>query len=271
MTYVILIVVALFVLGLLMNLFEFLSDTIGKTTVIIILVLDVIAYFAGSLRTVFIVTAIGIGISLLVKLIGKAGDNISRTIKDHDREKKQTAKINQSTQFSKEAHSNEVALQAELNSNCRWLGYMNSQMWGDKLSNYKSRRYEKSFEKITQNFAKQMEQQNITQNDDWFQPFLKYIITHSQGVTVTKLLNEVNCPQLHATHATPDKQLLHERLMRGTERISRDVPPIFKEVPIAEMSESLFVPTQYALKLYGSSEGNSETISHSQEISFDDL
>lgn len=271
MIYIIAIIIGIIILGALMNLFEFLSDKIGKTTVVIVLVLDVIAYFAGSLRTVFIVTVIGIGISLLVRQIGKAGQHISNTIENHDKEKKKIAQINQNTQLSREAHENEAALQAELNANCRWLGYMDVQAWSIKLPNYKSKRYLKSFEEITQNFAKQMEQQNITQNDDWFQPFLMYIIEHPQGGTITKMLNEVKCPQLNITHSTPDKELLYERLERGTKRVSKDVPPLFLERSLSEINEPLFVPTKYALKLYTSNVEDSQEISHTEEINFNDL
>lgn len=187
----------------------------------------------------------------------------------HDQKKMETAKIMKETQEKKKIQENEDALISELNNNCRWLGYMDEQKWRSKLPNYCDRKYNTSFSEITHNFAVQMEQQNIRQNDEWFKPFLDYILKHPTGVTVTKMLNEVYCPQFSITHTTFEGDLLNTRMYKGTEKISKDVPPLFNKVPADGMNEYLFVPTEYAKHLYGTN-GNQNT-RQGEEISFDDL
>ncbi len=226
----------------------------------------IIAFFAyswiGVLAVIIAVVAIG--------LVAVAGMFVKDTVHEHDIHKKQTAEINRKTQQDITVRKNDADLQEELNKNCRWLGFMDSAMWKQKLPNYCNKVYSSSFDAITSNFAAQMERQNITQNDQWFHPYLMYCIDHPQGTTATKMLNEVVCQQLYVTHSTPNGRLLTGRLMQATRRVSKDVPPLLKEVPIDGMKENLFVPTKYALKLYGK-ENNSENRFHQEEMNFDDL
>lgn len=262
------IIIGLILLGIIYAIFEKLANVVGGAgTLIAIIVILAIAYFAFSWRGVFGV----IGAAILIALFSSAGTFISNTVKTHDKEMKETAKIKQKTQNSKEIHDNDIALRNELEMNCRWLGFMSEQMWMTKLPNYVGKKYSTSFADITKNFATQMEHQNIRQNDEWFQPFLMYVIAHPQGTTVTKMLNEVSCPQFHATHVTPNGDILNTRMVKGTKRVSRDVPPLFEELFIKEINESVFAPTKYALDLYGTGSSSSETMSHKEEIDFDDL
>lgn len=261
------IIVGLILLGIIYAIFEKLADVVGGAgTLIAIIVILAIAYFAFSWRGVFGV----IGAAILIALFGSAGTFISNTVKTHDKEMKETAKIKQKTQSNKEMHDNDTALRNELEMNCRWLGFMSEQMWLAKLPNYANKKYSTSFADITKNFATQMEQQNIRQNDDWFQPFLMYVIAHP-GSTVTKMLNEVSCPQFHATHVTPNGDILNTRMIKGTQKVNKDVPPLFTQCFIKDMNEFVFSPTKYALKLYSTGSSSSETISHKEEIDFDDL
>ncbi|GFP76643.1 hypothetical protein [Clostridium fungisolvens] len=266
------IIIVLIILGIMYAVFQKLADFVGGSkTLIVIIVILLIAYLAFSWKGVFSVIGAAIGVVLLIALLGTAGSFISKTVETHDKEMKETAEIKQKTQISKEMHDNDTALRNELDMNCRWLGVMSEQMWMAKLPNYVNKKYSTSFNNITKNFATQMEQQNITQNDEWFQPFLMYVIANPQGTTVTKMLNEVSCPQFYATHITPNGDILNTRMIRGTKRVNKDVPPLFEERFIKEMNESLFVPTRYALKLYSTDSSSSETISHTEEIDFNDL
>lgn len=150
---------------------------------------------------------------------------------------------------------------------------MTPEKWRDRFKNYNLEGYEEEFDSIVDNFAIQSEQQFITQNDDWFKPFLQYVVEHPQGTTVTKMLNEVNCPQLKATHRTDDKKLLGDRLLKGTKRVSKDVPPLFNSVPMNNGTEDVYTPTPYAMKLYGNdSDGDGNSLKNEpEELSFDDL
>lgn len=266
------IIIGLIILGIISAIFEKLADLVGGSGILIaIIVVLVIAYLAFSWKGVFGVIGAAIVISLVVNLLGRASTFISKTVQTHDKEMKEAARIKQKTQSRKEMHDNDTALRNELDMNCRWLGFMSEQMWQVKLPNYVNKKYSTSFTDITKNFAAQMEHQNIRQNDEWFQPFLMYVIAHPQGTTVTKILNEVSCPQFHATHVTPNGDILNTRMIKGTRRVSKDVPPLFEERFIKEMNESLFVPTKYAIKLYSTDSSSSETINHTEEIDFNDL
>lgn len=260
------IIIGLVVVGviwsILSSIYENLSSAVGSKTVIITLVLCVVAFFAFSWVGVLIVAVCGLGIAFFLKKTGQA-------IVTHDRSKKETAQIYQASKKEQAAQQNEYALRQELDKNCRWLGYMNSMMWASKLPNYKDKLYQTSFDTITTNFARQMEQQNILQSNAWFQPFFQYILNHPAGTTPTKLLNEVNCPQLQITHITPTVKLIEAELKKGTKRISKDVPPLYEEHSLNGMNENLYVPTRYALYTYGSRSGSNEI--HKQEISIDDL
>lgn len=264
MWYIIIVIIVIGVIwSALSSVYENLSDAVGSKTVIITLILCVIAFLAYSWMGVLIVAACGLGIAYLLKKTGQA-------LETHDKSKRDTAEINKNTQHAQEIQSNEFALREELDQNCRWLGFMNAEKWAEKLPNYKNKSYQLSFDNITENFAKQMEQQNILQSDEWFHPFFQYILSHPQGTTPTKLLNEVSCPQLQITHITPDIKLLEAQLKKGTQRVSKDVPPLFEEHPLNGMRENLYVPTRYALNTYGSSSNNSETMNKT-EFDINDL
>lgn len=254
MRYIIIGVIVIGVIWLILSsIYENLSEAVGTKTVIITLILCVIAFFAYSWKGVLVVAVGGLGIAYLLKKAGGA-------LEKHDENRRETAEINKHTQKAQAIQNNEFALREELDRNCRRLGFMNAEMWEKKLPNYKNKPYQSSFDSITTNFAKQMEQQNILQSDDWFQPFFQFVLNHPQGTTPTKLLNEVSCPQLQITHITPNIQLLEARLKKGTERVSKDVPPLFDERPLEGMKENLYVPTRYALNTYGSSSNNSGAV-----------
>lgn len=212
----------------------------------------------------------GVGYAI-IKVLGNAGKYVGDQVKEHDARQKETAQINQKTQADKQMHSNDVALMEELSKNCYWLGYMTDDMWLKKLPNYASKRYSTDFRTITSNFAKQIEQQHITQNGDWLEPFKLYILNHPGGSTVTKMLHEVDCPQLKMTHSTPDGDLLNTWLVRGTKKANKDVPALFSSTFIKEMNESVFTPTPYLKKLYGGNDEGGQEVNHATEISFDDL
>ena len=117
-----------------------------------------------------------------------------------------------------------------------------------------------------------MERQNILQNDDWFQPYFQYILSHPQGSTPIKLLSEVDCPQLKMTHITPNIRLLQAQLEKKTKRISEDVPPLLERRQVNIEGGFLYVPSKYALNTYGSSTSwNSPNVEQTMEIDFDDL
>lgn len=265
------IIIGLIILGIIFAIFEKLADLVGGSGILIaIIVVLVIAYLAFSWKGVFGVIGAAIVIALVATLLGSASTFISKTVETHDKEMKETARIKQKTQSSKEIHDNDTALRNELDMNCRWLGFMSEEMWQVKLPNYVNKKYSTSFTDITKNFATQMEQQNIRQNDEWFQPFLMYVIAHP-GSTVTKMLNEVSCPQFHATHVTPNGDILNTRMVKGTKKVNKDVPPLFTQCFIKDMNEFVFAPTKYALKLYSTGRSSSETINHTEEIDFNDL
>lgn len=207
----------------------------------------------------------------IVTLLGKAGKYVGDQVEQHDKSEKEKAQIYQKTHEDIQAHYNDTALMEELSKNCCWLGYMNDDMWVKKLPNYVDKQYSTDFTIITRNFAKQIEQQHILQNDDWFEPFKLYVLKHPGGSSVTQMLHEVNCPQLKMTHVTPDGDLLNTRLVRGTKKANEDVPALFSSTFIKGINESLFKPTKYLKKLYGYSDGGSQEINHATEINFDDL
>lgn len=244
---------------------------IGTAVSSLIDALEEILPIIGAIIGLIVFFAIFSWPGILILCVIGAGIWGSKVLKQHDERKKEAAKINSETEKEKRIQENDFALQNELERNCKRLGYMNKKMWEQKLSNFKDKEYSTSFETITSNFAMQVERQTITQSDEWFKPFLKYMLNHPQGTTVVKMINEVNAPQLNHTHASPNMVLLRERLKCGTRRVSKDVPPLFEEIPITEMQDSLFKPTRYAMKLYCSeNEGVTEKVKQ-EEISFDDL
>jgi hypothetical protein len=207
----------------------------------------------------------------IVRVLGKAGKYVGDQVERHDKDQKETAQINHKTQTEKLIHTNDALLMEELSKNCYWLGFMSDDMWIKKLPNYVNKQYSTNFKTITNNFAKQIEQQHILQNDDWFEPFKLYILDHPGGSTVTKMLHEVNCPQLKMTHSTPDGDLLNTWLVRGTQKANKDVPALFSSTFINEMNESVFTPTAYLKKLYGRNNDENQSVNHVAEIDFDEL
>ena len=265
------IIIGIIVLGLLGSFFSWLSDLVGGAkrlfTIIVILL---VTFLAFSWVGVLAVIGIGVGGCIIVGLLCRAGEFIGETVEEHDKQVKETAKIKQETETAKQVHENDNALIEELNKNCFWLGCMDVEAWKKKLPNYVDRLYSSSFEKITMNFARQIEQQHIIQNDDWFEPYKLYVLKHPGGSTVTKMLNEVNCPQLKMTHITPDGDLINTWLVRGTKRVSKDVPELFRMTFIKDINENVFTPTEYLKKLYLEIDETS-TESHVEEIDFNDL
>lgn len=262
------IIVGIIILGIIGLLLEWLAENIGILLVISIPVIILVASFlAWSWAGVFAVVVGCVVVGLLVV----ACIFVKDLYEQHDKNNKETAQINQKTQADRQIHNNDVALMEELSKNCCWLGYMSEEMWIKKLPNYASRQYSTDFRTITSNFAKQIEQQHILQNNDWFEPFKLYILKHQGGSTVTKMLHEVNCPQLKMTHSTPDGDLLNTWLVRGTQRANQDVPALFSSSFIKDVNESLFTPTPYLQKLYGRNNEGAQEVNHVEEINYDDL
>ncbi len=242
-------------LGILISIFEFLKEHFGIIAVVVFLIATlIIGFLAGAW-----IGLLGVIIFWVIVLL----------FLYHSQNKKEIAENNLKTQKSKEAHDNEVALKRELEQNCKWLGYTNDTVWKRKLPNYVNKKYETSFESITNNYADQIERQNITNNDDWFRPFIEYLVKHG-GCTPVKMLNEVNCPQLKATHSTPNVELLTARLEEGTKDINEEVKAIFNKVPME--NGILYEPTRYLLHREGADAATSNGgHQDSDEIDFDDL
>jgi hypothetical protein len=262
------IIIGIIVIGII----AWLADKVGGMLPLIIIIgliiiLSVFGLWPYALGFAAI-CAVGYGI---VMALGKAGKYVGNQVEQHDKLKKETAQIAKKTQDDKLMHNNDAALMEELSKNCYWLGYMSDDMWLQKLPNYANRQYSTDFRTITNNFAKQIEQQHIIQNNDWFEPFKLYVLNHPGGSTVTKMLHEVNCPQLKMTHATPDGDLVNTWLVRGTQKANKDVPALFSSTFIKDMNESVFTPTPYLQKLYGESDEKVQEANHATEINFDDL
>lgn len=266
------IVIILIIISIIGAVFNWLAELVGGAGILTaIIAVLVVAYLAFSWTGVFAVIGIAIGGFIIVTLVWYMGKSIAKLIQDHDYSVRETARIKQETQNTKLTHDNDNALLEELNKNCYWLGNMNSESWRKKLPNYANKSYSSSFETITQNFAKQIEQQHIRQNDDWFEPYKIYVLEHPGGATVTKMLHEVNCPQLKMTHCTPDGDLINTWLVKGTKPVSKDVPALFRMTFITDkgVNENLFTPTEYLKKLYSNDTKTSG--SHVEEINFDEL
>lgn len=266
------IIVGIIVLALIISFFEWLADLVGGAVplIVVIIVLIVLSVF-GLWPYALGFAAICLVGYMIVSLIGKAGKYVGDQVEQHDNSIKEAARINQQTYEDQQKHNNDVALMEELSKNCYWLGYMSDAKWLEKLPNFANRQYSTDFKMITSNFAKQIEQQHIIQNDDWFEPFKLYVLNHPGGSTVTKMLHEVDCPQLKMTHSTPDGDLLNTWLVRRTQKANKDVPALFASTFIKEMNESIFTPTPYLQKLYGANNNDSQEVNHATEISFDDL
>lgn len=260
------IIIGLIVLGVISWMAEEVGGIIPLMGIIVlIIVLSVFSLWPYALRFAAI-CAVGYAV---VKLIEKAVKYVGNQVEQHDKSQKEQAEIYQKTQTDIQKHNNDAALMEELSKNCSTLGYMNDDMWRKKLPNYVNRQYSTDFSTITGNFAKQIEQQHILQNDDWFEPFKLYVL--KTPATVTKLLHEVDCAQLKMTHVTPDGDLLNTWLVKGTEKTNKDVPALFKKEFIKDMNEYLFTPSEYLKNLYGDNNGGTEKSNHYTEINYEDL
>lgn len=261
------IVVGIIILFVLYSFFSWLSDMVGGSKILlIIIVVLLVAFLAFSWMGVFGIILACVAVALLAK----AGNYIGSTLKQHDKEMKETEQIRQATQEEKQKHDNDKALLDELNRKCFHLGCMDEEKWKRALPNYVNRSYTTSFEEITKNFAEQIERNHIVNNDKWFDIYVKYILKHPGGSTIAKMIEEVDCIDLKMTHITPDKELLERRMQKGTERISGDIPPWFYKTSTEE--GEIYTPTPYLKKLHGVDENlSSDSIHTTDEINFDEL
>lgn len=256
------IIITIVVICIIINIFAWLADLVGgPVQLIAIIAVFTVAFLAFSWVGVFCVIAIALlGFGILM---------VSAMLDEHDKRAKEVAKEQHKMQSEKIIHSNDSALMKELETGCMYLGYMDEKKWGEKLPNFRNRQYSTSFQEITSNFAKQVEFQNIWQNDDWFEPYKLYVLDHPAGSTVTKMLAEVDCPALKMTHSVEDGDLINTMFQRGTVRKSKDVPPLFNATFIEDANEYLYTPTAYLQRLYAKKTDATEK--HTEEINFDDL
>lgn len=236
-----------FIIGKIKEGIDVLSDAVGSMTLIITAILCVVAFLAFSWIGVLVVAAVGLGLSFILK-------NSKEALEDHDKRKKETALINRKTTEIDIRHKNQMALQEELNKNCKWLGEVNADTWRTILPNYVNKEYETSFESITENFAKQIEEGFILQNEDWFNVYLQFIAKKNKGYSVDQLLSFVNCPQMQMTHVTSTKKMLGEKLEEKCKRAASGEPPLLKK----EAGETYW-PTEYASKKLGLLETTAST------------
>ena len=146
-------------------------------------------------------------------------------------------------------HMNDMELKLALESNCKNLGIMDEQGWRRVLSNYTHKEYETSFDEITMNFAKQIEDQYIAKTaSDWMQKFEEYISQRPGGCPIDKMLEEVDCDALRMTHITPTKKILEHYLNEGTRKISDDILPKFSISNTDNLV--MYKPTKYLQHLY---------------------
>ena len=233
-------------------------------------------YIGGALLVIGLVVAIwkvaGVAgilglFGVIVAFVGIA--YIIHSVQEHDEEKKKLLEKQILEQRRRDADSNEANLITELNENYKKMGYMPIEEWRKKLPNFVSKDYNSSFDSIVVDFTKQIQEQKITKNKDWLEPFVTYILSHEQGTTVNKLLAEVNSDDLAYTHFTDDRELLDAKLREGTVSTSKDVPALFEVVSTA--AGDLYKPTKYLKKIYGVDEVSNNKSSMTEEISFDDL
>ena len=156
-------------------------------------------------------------------------------------------------------------LYKKLNKQCTKLGCMDIDKWRKVLSFY-AERDEKfninEFDKIVESFTTQQEYRNIEKNDNWFIPFEKYLLTHQNGATIAKMMNEVKCKALRMTHKTNDENLIRERLEADCKRKGIDVPALFEKIELKDTGECLYKPTAYLLHKY-----KKDTISNKSTLS----
>lgn len=258
------IIVILFVLSIVGAIVGVIAENAKAIGAIILMILVlVVCWKAAGTKGIlgFIVVLIALGILAFIASI----------INEHDKEKKQLLEKQIEEQKKQDAANNEAQLVTELNANYKKMGYITLEDWRTKLPNYVSKAYTTSFDCIVEDFTKQIQEQKITKNKDWLEPFVMYILAHEQGVTVNKLLAEVKSKDLAYTHYIDDRELLDEKLREGTVSTSKDVPALFEVVSTA--AGDLYKPTKYLKKLYGVDKVESANCKSSmtEEISFDDL
>ena len=247
---------------------------------VVIVIIQMIAEAVGGGKNLaliiggiaLVITAIGTGfiVPLLVIAAAVYGVRVlSVAVHSHGVNTKAAAERNAITADAQERHNNELALQQELEANCKFLGQMSLQDWYNKLPNYTGKKYVSDFNSIVENFASQVEQEYITHNNEWLQPYLDYIILHPTGMSVLKLLNEVECPSLQYTHVTDDKVLLQSKLDGCCNDISRDVPALLKKS--STQIGDVYTPSLYLERLSGNTGNLLPDTSKRQEINLDDL
>lgn len=268
MHILIIIIVIIVILSLIGAFFEWVAD--GGWKLLAGIGFLVVVYLAASWKGILVVIGLGFGGFVVIKSISAMGQYIGEQFRLHDEKVNERVTIVRLTQMEKQAHENENALRNELERNCYWLGCMNEEKWKKKLPNYVNKEYSSSFKEITMNFAKQIEEQRIVNNSEWFEPYVLCILKHD-CITVTKLLNEVNCPQLKLTHVTPDEKLITEMLISKTKKISKDVPPWFQRSSVPGIEEDFFSATNYLKLLYSNSNELERSDTANSEMSFDEL
>ena len=141
--------VFLVLLGVVCYVVQGIIDTVGggKNLLLIIggIALVILAVKGGFIIPLLIIAAFVYGIKTL-----------SGAVHSHGVNTKVAAEKNAQTAESQERHNNEPALQHELETNCRHLGYMSLQDWHNKLPNYTGKKYLTSFDSIVKNFASQV-------------------------------------------------------------------------------------------------------------------
>ena len=117
------------VLIIIFALFQWLADLVGGAgKLIAIIIILIAAFFIWSWNGVLAAAAICTIVCIVVKVIEKAGKYVGDQVEQHDKNKRETAQINQKTEREKQIHINDVALMEELSKNCYWLGYMSDDM-----------------------------------------------------------------------------------------------------------------------------------------------
>ena len=140
------ILIILFVLGILSVIVEKLIEVSGFVVenlgggwrTFILVVASVIGFLAMSWRGILIVFVVYAAFIWLLKAGVFIGKSVNTKL---DQDKKNFLQ------------NNEDELRKELEVNCKWLGYMNSEMWAQKLPNFAEKEYISSFDSIVSGFA----------------------------------------------------------------------------------------------------------------------
>lgn len=235
MLYIIIILIAL---GILVTLIEFIKDNIGPILAIAL----GIAFVVLTGGTGIIVALIIGGIYMIVK------KNREGKYKEKEAER-DTARQQAKTTDTQIRHMNDMELKLALDSNCKSLGTMDEQGWRRVLGNYVHKEYETSFDEITMNFAKQIENQYIAKTaSDWMQKFEEYISQRPSGCPIFKMLEEVDCDALRMTHITPTNKILEHYLNEGTKELGYGVKAKFTVSNADNLV--IYKPTKYLMHLY---------------------